>query len=234
MIRPALTIAWRDLRATFLSPFGVGCTAAFVALSGVLLVLDLRPGQARLDNWFAPLFLVLGALASLLTMRSFADEERTGSLELLLTAPVTRWQVVAGKLLGVAGVLAAVTVASAVCPWLVTSMGHPDAGPIITGYVGMVLVGLAFIAVGLAVSTATGNPLVAAAGSMAILVTLWFGGFVAGGLTGRPHLLLLYLSPSSHVTGFLRGTLSLADIVYFVSFTVLGLTIAGSVLRWRR
>ena len=167
-MRQALTIAARDLRATYLTPFGFGCTAAFAALSGVLLVFDLRGNQARLDLWFAGLFIALGLLAALLTMRSFAEEERAGTLELLLTAPVRLWQVAVGKLLGVAGVLVALVAATVACPLLVAGMGDPDPGPILTGYTGVVLVGFAFVAVGLAVSAATANPLVAAAGAVLV------------------------------------------------------------------
>jgi ABC-2 type transport system permease protein len=205
-----------------------------VAASGVLLVIDLRPGQARLDTWFASLFVLVGLLAALVTMRSFAEEERSGGLELLLTAPVSRSQVAIGKLLGALGVLVVVTAATVVCPLLVASMGHPDAGPIITGYVGLVLTGAAFVAAGLAVSAATANPLVAAAGTVAVLMGLWFGGLVGGGLAGRPKVLLDYLSPASHVTGFLRGTIGVVDVAYFVSFALAGVTVAVVELSARR
>ena len=233
-MRQTLAIAGRDLRTTYLSPFGVGATAGFVALAGVLLVLDLDPGQARLDAWFASVFVLLGLLAALVTMRSFAEEERVGGLELLLTAPVTTTQVVLGKLLGALGVVLVVTGFSVVCPLLVASMGNPDGGPIITGYVGLVLVGAAFVSVGLAVSAASANPLVAATGTAATLLGLWFAGLVGGGSTGRLRILLNYVSPSSHVTGFLRGTLGLSDIVYFVSLIVLATVVTGVVLDARR
>jgi len=230
----AVAIAWRDLRSTYVSPFGVGATAGFVALSGVLLVLALGANQARLDGWFGPLFVVVAVLASLLTMRSFAEEERAGSLELLLTAPLRLWQVVAGKLLGSLGVLLPIVAATVVCPLLVASMGDPDMGPIATGYVGVLLAGVAFVSLGLAVSAATPNPLVAAAGSMALLAGLWFAGVVAPGIGHPARDVLQYVSPSFHVAGFLRGTLTLADGTYFVSVAMLGLLAAVAVLRARR
>ena len=233
-MRQAVTIAARDLRATFLSAFGIGCTAAFAALAGVLLVFDLRGNQARLDLWFSSLFVALGLLAALLAQRAFAEEERSGTLELLLTSPVRFWQVAVGKLLGVCGVLVAAIAATLVCPILVSSMGNPDGGPIVTGYVGLVLVGVGFLSLGLAVSAATPNPLVAAAGTAAVLVGLWLAGVLAGGLGGRLHAVLEYLSPTSHVTGFLRGTLSVADVAYFLSMTVVGLVGAVVVLGTRR
>jgi ABC-2 type transport system permease protein len=233
-MRQALTIAGRDLRAMYVSAFGIGLTAAFAALAGVLLVFDLRGDQARLDVWFASLFFALGVLSALLSMRSFAEEERTGTLELLLTSPVHDWQVAVGKLLGAAGVLAAVIAATVACPLLVASMGDPDPGPILTGYVGLCLVGLGLLALGLAVSAATANPLVAAAGTLAVLVALWLTGVLAGGLSGRLQVVLEYLSPTSHVTGFMRGTVAIADVAYFLSLIVAGLLATVAVLGARR
>ena len=99
---------------------------------------------------------------------------------------------------------------------------------------GVVLVGLAFVAVGLAVSAATSNPLVAAVGSLAVLLALWAAGIVSGGLTGWPRLALEELAPSGHVVGFLRGTLSTKDVVYFVSLLVFGVVTNLVVLEERR
>jgi ABC-2 type transport system permease protein len=233
-VRQALTIGARDLRATYVSAFGIGCTAAFAALAGVLLVFDLRGNQARLDLWFSSLFVALGLLAALLAQRAFAEEERAGTLELLLTSPVRFWQVAVGKLLGVCGVLLAAIAATIVCPLLVSSMGNPDAGPIVTGYFGLLLVGVGFLSVGLAVSAATPNPLVAAAGTAAVLVALWLAGVLAGSLGGRLHAVLQYLSPTSHVTGFLRGTIAATDVAYFLSMTLVGLATVVVVLGARR
>ena len=114
--------------------------------------------------------------------------------------PVRYWQVAVGKLLGVCGVLVAAIAATIVCPLVVASMGNPDAGPIVTGYIGLLLVGVGFLSLGLALSATTPNPLVAAAGTAAVLVALWLAGVLAGGLGGRPHVVLEYLSPTSHVT----------------------------------
>ncbi|MBV8296991.1 MAG: hypothetical protein JO085_09155 [Acidimicrobiia bacterium] len=120
------------------------------------------------------------------------------------------------------------------CPLLVSNMGNPDPGPIVTGYVGLLLVGVGFLAIGLAVSAATPNPLVAAAGTAGVLVALWLAGVLAGGLSGRLHVVLSYLSPTSHVTGFLRGTLAVADVAYFLSMTAVGILAVIAVLGARR
>ena len=234
MLAQALAIARRDIRSIWLSAFGVGCGAGFLALSGVLLVVDLRADQARLDGWFSPLFVIEALLASLFSVRSFAEEERTGSLEILMTMPLGPWRLVAGKILGASGALVIALATTVVCPLMVALVANPDPGPILTGYTGLVLAGLAFVSVGVVVSAATDSFLVAATGSSAVLLALWFGGVLAGGLSGRLRTVLTYLSPSSHVTGFLRGTLSLEDAVYFLSLALLGVLGTRLVLEARR
>lgn len=229
-----LAIARRDLAAIWLSAFGLGCGAGFVALSGVLLVLDLRSNQADLSGWFSPLFVVLALLAALFSVRAFAEEERSGSLECILTMPVSIGQVVAGKILGAMGALAVALGLSAVCPLLLEAVGHPDPGPILTGYVGLVLAAAGFVAVACAVSAATGSFLAAATGAGALLMALWFGGILAETLSGATATLLSYLSPSSHITGFLRGTLALDDTAYFLGMVVIGAMATSLVLRLRR
>jgi ABC-2 type transport system permease protein len=233
-MRGALRIASREFRATFGSAYGWGLTAGYLAIAGIMLVFALRPGEARLDGWFGPLFLLTGVLAPLLTMRAFAEEERSGSLELLLTAPVRTTHVVLGKLLGITAVYSVLVVGTLACPFLLASMGDPDGGPIGTGYIGLVLVGVAFASVGLATSAGTPSQLVAASAAAGLLLALWFAGGISSGLTGRTRVVLDYLSPSSHVTGFLRGTLAITDIAYFLSMAVVGVGSAVVILRIRR
>ena len=233
-MRAAAAIAAREVRATFSSPFGFGLVAGYLSLAGLLLVLALRDGEARLDGWFTPMFILTGALCALLTMRSFAEEERSGSLELLLTAPVRARQVVAGKLGGVLAVIAVVLAATVTAPVIVSVLGDPDWGPILTGYIGVALVATSFSALGLVTSAATPSQLVAAACSVGGLLSLWFGASVLGSAPGMVGATLTYLSPANHVGGFLRGTIAVVDVVYFASFILVALTTATTVLRVRR
>lgn len=234
-LRRVAAVAGRELRSTFGTAFGYGLVAGFLALAGLLLVFALRAGEARLDSWFAWLFVAFGVLAPLLAMRTLADEERSGSLELLLTSPVRTGEVVAGKLVGVVALFVLLVAGTLVCPWLVARMGDPDPGPIVTGYIGLVLVGLGFLAVGLAASAATSNQLVAAASAAGLLLALWFGAGLADALGGGAVASTLrYLSPSTHVTGFLRGTLAIADVTYFLGMCVLGALAAVTIVEARR
>lgn len=229
-----VAVAGREVRAAFGTPWGYGLTAGFLAVSGLLSVLALRGGEARLDAWFASLFVATGAVAPLLAMRTFADEERTGSLELLVTAPVGRGAIVAGKVLGVASLFCILVAGTVTCPLLLTRMGDPDAGPIITGYIGLVLVGIAFAAVGTAASAATANQLAAAASATGLLLAMWFAAGVVTGLGGPIAGAVRFLSPSTHVTGFLRGTLAADDAVYFLTLTLAGGAAATAILEARR
>jgi ABC-2 type transport system permease protein len=234
MMRPSLAIAGRDVRGAFGSPIGYGLVAGFLALAGVLLVVALRDGEARLDGWFAPLLVMSGVLAALVTMRSFAEEERAGTLELLLTSPLRPWQVVAGKFVGAASVFGLVIAGTLAAPLLLASLGDPDVGPIVTGYLGYGLAGLAFVAVGVAASAATSSQLAAAAATAGLLLGLWFSAGVTSTIGGVAGTTLTYLSPSTHVTGFLRGTLAPVDVVYFGTMVVAGLAVATALVRVRR
>jgi ABC-2 type transport system permease protein len=233
-IGPTLAIAGRDVRAIGASAFGVGTMAGTAALSGAVLVVDLRAGQARLDQWFGALIVLVGLLSVLVATRSFSEEERRGSLELVLTAPVSRAQVAVGKLCGTWAVLVGAVVATVGCPILVAMVGHPDGGPIVTGYVGLLAAAVAFAALAAAASAATSNPLTGAAAGAAVLLALWASGVVTSGGRGRLHDVLTGLSPTTHITGFLRGTLALPDLVYFGLLAVFGLGATITVLSWRR
>ncbi|MGH9184455.1 MAG: ABC transporter permease, partial [Acidimicrobiales bacterium] len=215
-------------------PLAGHLVAGFLALAGVLLVGALRTGEARLDGWFSPLFALSAVLCALLAMRTFAEEERTGSLELLLTAPLRPWQVVLGKLTGTVAVFAAAVAATVTAPVLVATMGNPDLGPVVTGYAGWLLLGVAYCAVGVAASTATASQLAAGAATAGLLLGLWFSDAVTDGMNGTVGRILAYGSPGNHVDGFLRGTIAAADVVYFVSMTVLAGAVAATILRARR
>ncbi len=233
-MRAAFTIAGRDVRAMFGSPFGFGLAAGYLLVSGLLLVLALDAGEARLDGWFAPLFLVTAVLCALLTMRSFAEEERSGSLELLLSSPIRPVQVVVGKVLGAVAVLLVIGVGTLAAPAVVAAIANPDGGPILTGYLGLLLLGALCCAVGVAASTATDNQLVAGAVSGGLLLGLWFAASAASVLPSSVAAGLRYASPSSHVIGFLRGTLSVVDLVAFATFTIAAVVVAAVVARARR
>ncbi|MEX0747618.1 MAG: ABC transporter permease [Rhodothermales bacterium] len=216
------TLAKRELRAYFDSP------AAYVVLSVFLL----------LTGWFFANALFLNNVASLqsvfdvspfiflffipaITMSSFAEEKRAGTLELLLTMPVRDWQVILGKLLAVALFLLiaiSFTLVYAVC---IAFLGDIDGGAALGGYIGMLLYGITAAAIGIFASSLTRNQIVAFILGFAIIFVLFLldkvTPFVPGWLGG----IMQYLGLDFHYRNLLRGVIDSRDILYYVSLIFL-------------
>ncbi|MEX1055363.1 MAG: ABC transporter permease [Rhodothermales bacterium] len=216
------TLAKRELRAYFDSP------AAYVVLSVFLL----------LTGWFFANALFLNNVASLqsvfdvspfiflffipaVTMSSFAEEKRAGTLELLLTMPVRDWQVILGKLLAVALFLLiaiSFTLVYAVC---IAFLGDIDGGATLGGYIGMLLYGITAAAIGIFASSLTRNQIVAFILGFAIIFVLFLldkvTPFVPGWLGG----IMQYLGLDFHYRNLLRGVIDSRDILYYVSLIFL-------------
>jgi ABC-2 type transport system permease protein len=172
-------------------------------------------------------------------MRLLADEQRLGTMELLLTAPVRDWELVVGKWLG--GFLFMVTLLALtwIYPIILNQMVDPgiDQGPLLTGYLGLILIVAALVAIGVAVSSLFSNQIAVFVATLAVFLVLWLINVPsqAGGGTGSE--LLRYLDLGEHYYNtFYRGVIELADIVYFVSLTALALflgTVSVETRRWR-
>src|SRR5918912_272449 len=160
----ALTIARRELGALFVSPIAYVVAAAFLALSGYLFsILLITSSQATMTSLFQNVSFILLFVAPLLTMRLLADEQKQGTLELLLTAPVRDWEVVLGKFLAALALFGTILLCTLYYPLLIWRFGgNPDPGPILTGYLGMLLLAGAMFAIGTLASSLTENQIVAA------------------------------------------------------------------------
>lgn len=172
-------------------------------------------------------------LLPVLTMRSFTEERRTKSLELMLSLPLRTWQLVLGKYLAVWLVMAVMVAATVVFPLslerFVAQGEGLDWNTIGAGLLGMLLLGSAATAVGLCTSAVTESPLVAVVLAFGVLLILMVIGVAASGQSGATRAVLEYLSISHHLQGFARGLIRLPDVVYYLSLTVAGL---GLALRW--
>ena len=182
-------------------------------------------------------FLILFVfLVPALTMRSFAEERTQGTDELLLTAPVTPGQMVAGKYLGQLAVTGVLVVAAAFYVGVILRYGDPEKGPIATGLAGLALVIAALTALGFAVSTLTKSQVVAAVSSFVLFLMLFVVDWPAESTDGAARSVLKALSLPAHFEGFAKGNVSSTDIAYFVSLTALGLFTARTAIasqRWR-
>jgi ABC-2 type transport system permease protein len=165
-------------------------------------------------------------LLPLLTMRLLAEERRQGTMELLLTYPVTDLQVVLGKYLAALALYALMLAGSTWTVGVLLRYGNPDPAPIVCGYLGVFLYGAAFISLGLMLSSLTENQIVAAALSFVLFLLLWMlhwaSTLVGGGLSDA----LRYLSVVDHFQAMSQGILDTRDLVFFLSVIFFGLYVA--------
>ena len=184
-------------------------------------------GQASLQSFFSIAFWTLFFFIPALTMRLLAEERKTGTIELLLTKAVTDRQVVIGKFLST---LMLVSIALLfTLPYVVTlaNIGNIDAGEIMSGYLGLVLMSAAYISIGLYASSITSNQIVAflLALSIGLMFHLIFE-VLAGSNTGMVGQFLSALSLSSHFESISRGVIDTRDLVYFLSIVFIGLLLS--------
>lgn len=191
-------------------------------------------GQATLQPFFSIAYFTLFFFIPALTMRMIAEEKRIGTLELLLTKAVSDWQVILGKFLACL-ILIAVALALTL-PYYITvwALGPVDHGAVLCGYLGMLLMSMAYIAIGLFASSITNNQIVAFL--LALLIGVFFliiFDVLSGSFTGTIGQLLNYFSMSTHFDSISRGVIDSRDLLYFLSITFLGLMLAETSLSKR-
>jgi ABC-2 type transport system permease protein len=211
--------------------------AVFLALSGTFFSLYLS-GTNYFDTsivgFVQPGSILLLLFCAVLTMRLLAEERKLGTLELLLTAPVRDAEIVLGKFLASLGILLLVLTLTLYYTLLLAVFGDPDLGPIGTGYLGLVLLGAAALAIGIFASSLTANQILAAVLAGGILFGLWFVGSAARFVPEAPGKVLAFVSLSYHFTDFTRGVIDTRGIVYFANVTALFLFLATRSLETRR
>ncbi len=190
------------------------------------------------DSVMRPLFsnvsVILLLLMPLVTMRLFAEERRAGTLELLLTYPVRDGAVLLGKYLAAFALYALMLALTLVYPALVAYLAALEWGPLLTGYLGLLLMGATFLAVGLFFSSLTENQIVASFLTFLVLLIFWVIGWSAdydGGPWGR---VLTHLSLVEHFDGFAKGVIDTRDVIYYLNFTIVALFGTFKSLEWRR
>jgi ABC-2 type transport system permease protein len=190
------------------------------------------------DNVLRPLFsnisVILLLLMPLLTMRLFAEERRSGTIELLLTYPVRDGAVLLGKYLAALAMYGVMLAVTLVYPGLVLYFARVEWGVLATGYLGLLLMGATFLAVGLFASSLTENQIVASVITFGVLLIFWVIGWssdYAGGMWGR---ILSHISLLEHFDSFAKGVLDTKDILYYVNFTLVALFLTLRSLEARR
>ncbi len=216
----------REANAILLSPIAYVVTAVFLLLSGyffyVITVATREPSlRYVMDNMAITLLFV----SPMLTMRLLAEEAKTGTLQTLMTAPVTDFEVVFAKFL--AGMLfycimlAPTIMYGVILFWLADP--NPDLGQMVAGYIGLLFLGGLFISIGLLFSSLTQNQVVAAISTLVVLLLLWVIGWAAGQTEGVMKNVLEYIGIGKHLASFSKGLIDTRDVIYFVSLTAFAL-----------
>ena len=219
-----LTIARRELAAYFVSPMAYVIGALFLLASGVWFFHSIFvPGQeASLRPLFEGMATLMVFVVPLLTMRLVSEEFRSGTIETLMTAPVSDAQVILGKFLGVMAFYSILLTCTLVFLAMIAAYGQPDVGLAISGYLGMVLLGGMFVSAGLLTSTVTRYQIVSAILGISLLSLLaivmqWL---VATAPEPLNHL-AERMSAMTYFQDFARGILDTRGLVYFVSMTAM-------------
>jgi ABC-2 type transport system permease protein len=233
-----LAIAQRELKSYFVSPVAYVVTAFFLLIAGYLFSLILlQSNEATLRYLQSNLSVIWLFVTPFLTMRLLAEEQRTGTIELLLTNPVRDAEVVAGKYLGALVFLFFMLAFTLYYPALIYGLGgSPDVAPMLSGYLGVILQAGAFLAVGLLASSLTENQMISAILSFAVLLVLWLADAVSNNLGSPVKDIFKYLSITQQFNDFPRGIIDTSHVVYFLSLVAacLALTVLSlQTRRWR-
>jgi ABC-2 type transport system permease protein len=172
----------------------------------------------------------------MITMRTYSEEKRSGTIELLLTSPITDFQIIMGKFLGALGLYASMLLVTLLYMAILFIYGNPEWRPIAIGYLGLLLMGGCFISVGLFISSVTKNQIVAGFMTFAVFLMLWVINWMADQSGPLARDVLSYLSITEHYDDFARGVIDTKHVVYYLSFITFGLFLTAKSVdmeRWR-
>ncbi|HEY3081371.1 MAG TPA: ABC transporter permease [Chloroflexota bacterium] len=230
-----MAIARRELGAYFRSPLAYVITAAFLVIAGYFFSVNvIFSRQATVRPLFQTMYTILLLIAPMVTMRLLAEEQKSGTIELLLTSPVRDLEVVLGKFLAGLGFFAAMLALTLYYPFLLRMYGNPDTGGIVGGYLGALLFCGAIVAVGLFTSSLTQNQIIAAVLSFAILLLLWVVDGLSSVFGGRIGDALQYLALYPHFNDMTRGAIDTKDVVYYLTVILTALFLTWRSLEARR
>jgi ABC-2 type transport system permease protein len=250
-----LAIAHKELRAYFASPIAYIVIGFFALLFGWFYIgilewfvrqglqgqMGMGGGSMNVNQqMIRPLILnvtvVFLFLLPLITMRTYAEEKRSGTIELLLTSPLTDLEIVLGKFLGALALYAVMVALTLIHFGLLFAFGAPEWKPLATAYLGLLLFGGCFIALGLFISSLTKNQIVAGAATFGVFLLLWVVDWISESMGPTGQAILKYLSMTDHLEDFVKGVIDTKHLVYYLSFMAFGLFLTVRSVdteRWR-
>jgi ABC-2 type transport system permease protein len=254
-MRNIVAVAHKELRAYFASPIAYAVIGGYALIFGWFFVAILNffvrqsmqgamfggPQSVNVNQqMIRPLLLnslvVFLFVMPAITMRTYAEEKRTGTMELLLTSPLTDFQIILGKFLGALSMYISMLAVTLIYVGILFVYGNPDWKPIATAYLGLVLIGGCFISVGLLISSFTRNQVIAVFVTFAVFLMLWVIDWVASFAGPTVADLVNYLSITQHFDDFAKGVIDTKHLVYYLSFITFGLFLTAKSVdseRWR-
>ncbi len=250
-----LTIYRKELSSYFRSPIAYGVMGFFALITGYFFYvatvsflqrsnMSIAQGQnipMDVDEWVVKSVLgnvsVIGLfLIPMITMRLFAEEKRSGTLELLITSPLRDWEIILGKWMAAMALYICMLAISFLNIAILFAYGNPDWRVIAVGYLGLILQGACLLAIGTFISTCTKNQIVAGVAGFGVLLLLWVLDWVSSFESSTLYKVIAYFSVTSHFDSFSRGVIDSKDTIYYVTMTILGLFLTKQSLeslRWR-
>jgi ABC-2 type transport system permease protein len=254
-VRNVLAIAGKELRSYFASPMGYILIGLFALLFGAFFRVYLTGfaersqqmamggggGSINVNEWMIRgvlhnVAIIILFIMPMVTMRTYAEEKRSGTMELLLTSPITDLQIILGKFLGAMGLFVAMLLVTAIDIAILFRIGNPELKPVLAGYLGLLLLGGCFLAVGLLISSLTKNQIVAGVMTFAVFLLLWIINWFADSVGPTGRTIVSFLSITEHLDDFTKGIIDTKHIVYYLSFITFGLFLTAKSVdseRWR-
>lgn len=257
-MRNVLTIAGREVRSYFSSPVAYVLLAVFLALGGYffwallaafnqsLALYSMMQNPQMLERFnlnemvisplLANMAVLLIFIVPALTMRMFPEEKRSGTYELLLTAPLRVSEIVLGKFLGGLVLVLLMVALSGFFGFLLAVYGNPEIPMMLTGYLGLALLAISFLALGTLISSFTDNVVVAYVGTLFSLLVLYTIGWLGETVQGVGGKIIRYVSITDHFSGMSRGVIDTTDLVYFGTLLIVSLFLTHrsvESVRWR-
>ena len=255
-MRSAWIIAKRDLGSFFNSPIFYVVTTVFLIIYSFIFFnilnffsfqsfqagqlqamgINLNLNEMVIEPSLQNMSVILLMIIPIITMRSFADEKKMKTFRLLLSSPVHLREIILGKFLACMIVVSVMILISSYSVGFLFLLGEPEPGPVITGYLGVLLMAGCCVSVGIFASSLTDNQIIAAVLTFGFSLFMWvigWGAQAAGSITGQ---VLQYISIVDHLERFLKGLVNTSDLVYYLSFILFNLFLCHRVLdsnRWR-
>jgi ABC-2 type transport system permease protein len=227
-------IFWKEVKSYFYSPMAYILIGLFILLTSIFFLPYLRYGYGLFNDVLSTMGFILLVIVPVLTMRILAEDRKHGTEVLLITSPVNITSVVVGKFLAVYFVFLIMTALTFIYPIVQLAFGAKFTVQLIGGYIGFLLLGATYIAVGVFASSLTENQVIAVIISYVSLLIMWLADYVSNLVGGFASKVLNWFSILSRYDDFNRGILGLSPVVYYLSFTAVFLFLTVRVIEKRR